>query len=61
MRNLFIEMGEIDYSIESEDEFLEDFGTNLSDDDLERILVEVRKVLMRNCVLSLKNYSMTGF
>jgi len=36
-------MEEIDYSIESEDEFYEDFGTTLSDEELNQILIKARK------------------
>lgn len=36
-------MEKTDHSIESEDEFYEDFGTNLSDDELNQILIKARK------------------
>jgi hypothetical protein len=34
---------ETDYSNESEEEFLEDFETNLADEDLNEILIKARK------------------
>ena len=40
----FINMKEIDYSVETEEEFLEDFGkVGLSDNELENVLIKARK------------------
>ncbi|NJM52740.1 MAG: hypothetical protein HC846_04690 [Blastocatellia bacterium] len=36
-------MEEADYTVESEDEFYEDFGANLSDNELNQILIRARE------------------
>ncbi len=55
-------MAEIDYSIETEEEFYEDFsGKNLSDEELNKVLIKARKTSDAELRIIVKELQYTRF